>query len=152
MDNNLTQEGRHKIPSLASQGGNKWHTNKIRSETKVEGLSTYWHTETYKMWFTASVHMKMYIGFTTHENIHVRVSAIWKYIFRSSHQRCSMKKDILKNFAKSTGKHLRQTLFFNKVAGGPCNFIRNETLAQVFSCEFCKISKSTFFRERTVSM
>ena len=63
-----------------------------------------------------------------------------------------MKKDILKNFAKSTGKHLRQTLFFNKVAGGPCNFIRNETLAQVFSCEFCKISNSTFLRERTVSM
>ena len=26
-----------------------------------------------------------------------------------------------------------------------CNFIKNEPLAQVFSCEFCKISKSTFF-------
>ena len=27
------------------------------------------------------------------------------------------------------------------------NFIKTETLAQVFSCEFCKISKSTFFTE-----
>ena len=26
-----------------------------------------------------------------------------------------------------------------------CNFIRNESLAQVFSCEFCEISKNTFF-------
>ena len=29
--------------------------------------------------------------------------------------------------------------------GYACNFIKKETLAQVFSCEFCEISKSTFF-------
>ena len=28
------------------------------------------------------------------------------------------------------------------------NFIKKETLAQVFSCEFCEISKNTFFEER----
>ena len=27
-----------------------------------------------------------------------------------------------------------------------CNFIKKETLAQVFSCEFCEISKNTFYR------
>ena len=27
------------------------------------------------------------------------------------------------------------------------NFIKNETLAQVFSCEFCEISKNTFLAE-----
>ena len=37
--------------------------------------------------------------------------------FRSSHWRCSVKKGVLKNFAKSTGKHLRESLFFNKVGG-----------------------------------
>ena len=26
-----------------------------------------------------------------------------------------------------------------------CSFIKKETLAQVFSCEFCEISKNTFF-------
>ena len=26
-----------------------------------------------------------------------------------------------------------------------CNFIEKEALAQVFSCEFCEISKNTFF-------
>ena len=28
-----------------------------------------------------------------------------------------------------------------------CNFIKKDTLAQVFSCEFCDISKNTFFTE-----
>ena len=28
-----------------------------------------------------------------------------------------------------------------------CNFIKKETLAQVFACEFCEISKNTFFAE-----
>ena len=27
------------------------------------------------------------------------------------------------------------------------NFIKKETLAQLFSCEFCEISKDTFFTE-----
>ena len=28
-----------------------------------------------------------------------------------------------------------------------CHFIKKETLAQMFSCEFCEISKSTLFTE-----
>ena len=36
---------------------------------------------------------------------------------RSCHQRCPIKKGILKNFAKFTGKHQWQSLFLNKVAG-----------------------------------
>ena len=56
----------------------------------------------------------------------------------------SYKKGVLKNFAKFIGKHLCQSLFFNKVAG-LWNFIKNETLAQVFSSEFCEIFMNTFF-------
>ena len=56
-------------------------------------------------------------------------------------RRSSVKKGALRNFPKVTGKHLCQSLFFNKVAG---NFIKKETLAQVFSCEFCEISKNAF--------
>ena len=37
---------------------------------------------------------------------------------RSSHQRCSMRNGVLRNFTKFTGKHLYQSHFFNKVAGG----------------------------------
>ena len=50
-----------------------------------------------------------------------------------------MKKDFRRNFAKFTGKHLCHILFF---------FLKKKkTLAQVFSCGFCKISKNTFFTE-----
>ena len=35
---------------------------------------------------------------------------------RSSHRRCSVRKSVFRNFAKFTGKHLCQSLFFNKVA------------------------------------
>ena len=52
---------------------------------------------------------------------------------RSSHQRCSVRKDVLRNFAKFTGNTCVR-VFFNKVVG----------LAQVFSCEFSEISKNTF--------
>ena len=57
-------------------------------------------------------------------------------------QRCSVKKSVFRNFAKFTGKHLRQSLFLNKVLA--YIFIEKSTLAQVFSCEFCEISKNTF--------
>ena len=52
---------------------------------------------------------------------------------------------VLKNFAKFTGKHLCQSLFFNKVTVLACNFTKKEALAQMFSCEFCEIFKNTFF-------
>ena len=40
-----------------------------------------------------------------------------KLIVRNNHRRCSIKKGVLDNFAKCTGKHLCQSPFFNKVAG-----------------------------------
>ena len=46
-----------------------------------------------------------------------------------------MKKGVLENFAKFTGKH--------RVAG----FIKKEALAQAFSCELSKIFKDTIFTE-----
>ena len=44
---------------------------------------------------------------------------------RSSHQRCSVKKIVLRSFTKFTGKCICQSLFFNKVAGP-----RPETLSK----------------------
>ena len=65
-----------------------------------------------------------------------------KQSFRNSHHRCSERKGVLRNFTKFTVKHLCQSLFLNKVTG-----LIPVTLAQVFSCEFCEISKNTFFTE-----
>ena len=38
----------------------------------------------------------------------------------------------------------RRVSFLIKLQGSACSFINKETLAQVFSCEFCEISKNTF--------
>ena len=57
---------------------------------------------------------------------------------RSNRPEKFCKKGVLRNFAKFTGKHVCQSLFFNK-----------ETLAKVFSREFCEISKNTFFLQNT---
>ena len=54
-------------------------------------------------------------------------------VSRSSRSEVFCKRDILKNFANLTGKYPCQSIFFKK-----------ETLAQVFSCEICKIFKYTF--------
>ena len=35
--------------------------------------------------------------------------------------------------------------FLIKLRTDPCNFIKKETLTQVFSCEFCEIFKNSFF-------
>ena len=64
------------------------------------------------------------------------MATVDKVFVKSSHRRCSVRKGALRNFAKFTGKHLCQSLFFKK-----------ETLAHVFSCEVCKISKNNFFTE-----
>ena len=61
---------------------------------------------------------------------------------RSSRPEVFCKKDVLRNYKKFTGKNLRQSLFFNKVAN--LRPYERKTHAQVFSCEFCEISKNTF--------
>ena len=64
----------------------------------------------------------------------------------SSRPEVLCKKGVLKNFTKFTGKHLCQSLLFNKIAGlRPTTLLKKETLGQVFSSEFCEISKNTFF-------
>ena len=51
-----------------------------------------------------------------------------------------VRKDVLRNFAKFTGKHMYQSLFFKK-----------EALPQVFPCEFYKISNNAFFTEHLLT-
>ena len=55
----------------------------------------------------------------------------------NSYRRCSVRKDVLKNFGNFTRKNLCWSLFLMKLQG----------LGQVFSCEFCKILKKTFLHD-----
>ena len=43
---------------------------------------------------------------------------------RNSRPEVSCKKDVLRRFTKFLGKHLCQSLFLNKVAGLPVNFVK----------------------------
>ena len=58
-----------------------------------------------------------------------------------------MKKGILRNFIKFTGNFIKFHQFhkIHLCQSQACNFIKKETLAQVFSCKFCEIPKKTFF-------
>ena len=77
-------------------------------------------------------------GFHTHWNL------TWTH--PSSHRKCSLRKGVLRNFAKFTRKNLCQSLFIIKLQASASNFIKKR-LTQVFPCEFCEISKNTLFTE-----
>ena len=56
--------------------------------------------------------------------------------------RCSQK------FCQTNSKTpVTESLFQYTYRPQACNFIKKETLEQVFSCKFCKIFKSTFLAE-----
>ena len=63
-------------------------------------------------------------------------------MFRSSHQRCSLRKDVLRNFAKFTGKHLaprRMQLYLKRDSG-----------AGVFPWIFRNFQEHLFYRRPLV--
>ena len=66
------------------------------------------------------------------------------------HQRCFVKKSVLRNFEKFIRKHLCQSILFNNVTGlrpEICNFIKKATPEQLFFCKLCETSKNTYFAE-----
>ena len=65
---------------------------------------------------------------------------------RSSRPEVFCKKCVLRNFAKFTKKKtICARVFFSiKLQAKANNFIKKETLTQMFSCEFCKIFKNIF--------
>ena len=68
---------------------------------------------------------------------------------RSSHQRCSVRKSILGNFTKFTGKHVCQSLFFNKVVGlRPATLLKKMLWHRCFPVNFAKFPRTPFFTEQ----
>ena len=57
------------------------------------------------------------------------------------------KKVFLKISQNSQENTCARISFLVKLQAEPCNFIKKETLAKVFSCEFREIFKNTFFTE-----
>ena len=57
---------------------------------------------------------------------------------------CSVWKVFLEISQNSQESTCARLSFLIKLQAQDCNFIKNETLAQVFSCEICEISKNNF--------
>ena len=62
-------------------------------------------------------------------------------------QRISVKKVFLEISQNSQENTCARVFFLIKLLASG-SFIKKETLAQVFSCEFCEISKNTVFHKR----
>ena len=66
---------------------------------------------------------------------------------RSRYRRCSVKKGVLRNFLKFTGKHLRQRLVFNKVAGlRPATLLKKSFWHGCFPVNFAKFLRKPFLQ------
>ena len=58
------------------------------------------------------------------------------------------KKDVLKNFAKFTGQHLYQSLFFNKVAVlRPSTLLKKRPWHRCFPVNFVNFLRTPFYKE-----
>ena len=65
---------------------------------------------------------------------------------RSSSPGVLCKKSVFRNFAKFTGKHLYQSLFFNKVAGlNPATLLKKRPWHMYFPVNFVKFLRTSFF-------
>ena len=68
---------------------------------------------------------------------------------KSSHQRRSIITGVLENFAKFTGKHVCQSLFFNKVAGPRLGtLIKKRLWHKCFLVNFAKCLRTSFLTEK----
>ena len=66
----------------------------------------------------------------------------WEAVTR----RCSVKKVFLEISQNSEENTSVRASFLIKLLAEACNFIKKETVARVFSCEFCEIPKNTFLQ------
>ena len=65
----------------------------------------------------------------------------------SSQQKWSIRKGVIKNFTKFTGKHLCESLFFNKVAGlRPVTLLKKRLWHRFFPMDFVKFLKIPFLQ------
>ena len=65
------------------------------------------------------------------------------FAFCICHRTCSVKKGVLRNFTKFTGKHLCQRLFFNKVVGlRLATLLKKSLWHRCFSVNFAKFLRT----------
>ena len=97
----------------------------------VKSISSIFNKQIFKLWKSYETFRRRLISKKSYETLRRRLISkeslmswgknISHHNVRSSHVEVFCKKGVLRNFAKLAGKHLCQSLFFNKKEA--CNFI-----------------------------
>ena len=78
----------------------------------------------------------------------LQIYVIWPYKNRSSCPEVFCKKGVLRNFEKFTGKHLHQSLIFNKIAGlRSATLLKKRLWHRRFPVSFAKFLRIPFLTE-----
>ena len=121
-------------------------------------LRSRWHynlnsLETHFLIFQLFLYGKLLITYVLIETFdeHPLIDCLWNGIgsfsSRGSLPKVFCKRCVLRNLTKFTGKHLRQSLFFNKVAGlRPATLLKKRFWHRCFPVNFVKFLRTTFFR------
>ena len=64
------------------------------------------------------------------------VACFLQYCTRSSHQKCSMQKGVLRNFTKFTGKHCARVSFILKLKAWPATWLKKRLWHRCFPVNF----------------
>ena len=81
-------------------------------------------------------------------SINIKKTLWTSFNARSNRPKVFCKKEVLENYPKFTGKHLCQSLFFNKVAGlRPATLLKKKLWYRCFLMNFGKFSRTPFFIE-----
>ena len=98
--------------------------------------------------FSSSIKSEKFLSLVNNNNS--KCFLIWSHYLAlagSSHQRCSVKEGVLRNFTKFTGKNLCQRLFLKKFAGNACNFTKKRLWHRCFPVNFSKFLRTPFSQD-----
>ena len=104
--------------------------------------------------FIDQIELSVQIKIKNHEILIMKYLKKWQlfiniFYFRSSRPDMFCKKGVLENFAKFYGKHLCQSLFFNKVAAlRPATLLKKRFWDRCFPVNFTKFLRTPFFTEQ----
>ena len=94
-------------------------------------------------WRNPKCKTSFFVQYLYHKVVLIRI--IQPLNYGSSHRMCSVKKGVLRNFVKFSGKHLCQRLFFNKVEGlRPATLLKKSLWHRYFPVNFAKFLKIPF--------
>ena len=123
----------------------QYHT-KMQHSKKISSFFLVYYWLKSLRWELHSLHTTLYTWSSEQIKSWGFTCNLWS-TFRSSCPMVFYKMGVCRNFAKFTGKHLCQSLFFNKVAGRPATLLKRRLWHRCFPVNFAKFLKTPFLKE-----